>query len=315
MTSSRQYLDPKVVDKLGRLQLKARLIVEGFLQGAHQSPYRGVSVDFAEHREYTPGDDLRHLDWKVFGRSDRYYIKQFEEETNLRCILALDVSGSMSFPEVLSRDQRSRDSAGISRYNYGTLAAAALAFLLLRQRDAVGLALFDTKVRSFVEPRNNPAHLDTLLKAMENGCGVPETKTSLLPVLNDLAERTGRRSMIVMISDFFGPTKETMAGLRRLRSRKHDVLLLHLMTPEERKFEFKRNTLYRFVGLEDSGTLTVDPRALRDEYMAAMDKYLRELRRSCMKEKIDYHLIDTNVSLEVPLTTVLAHRARKAARR
>jgi uncharacterized protein (DUF58 family) len=315
MQDYRQYLDPKVVDKLGRLQLKARLIVEGFLQGAHQSPYRGVSVEFAEHREYSPGDDLRHLDWKVFGRTDRYFVKQFEEETNLRCLVALDISGSMNFPAELSRDLKQSTDVGVSRFRYGSLLAAALAFLLLRQRDAAGLALFDSQVRTMVEPRNNPAHLDTVLQALESGCGAAENKTSLLPVLSDLTERLGRRSMVVLISDFFGPTKETLAGLRRLRSRNHDVLIFHLLTPEERHFEFKRNTMYRFVGLEESGQLTVDPRALRSEYLQAMEEFLRDLRRACLKERIDYHLVNTDTSLEVPLTTVLAHRARRAARR
>ena len=152
MQDSRRFLDPKVVDRLGRLEVKARLIVEGFLQGAHKSPYRGVSVEFAEHREYVAGDDLRHLDWKVYGRSDRYYIKQYQEETNLRCLIALDTSGSMRFPEGFDT----------TRYQYGTLLAAALSLLLLRQRDAAGVALFDSNVHRFVEPLSSPAQLSSI---------------------------------------------------------------------------------------------------------------------------------------------------------
>ncbi len=315
MKDYRQYLDPKVVDNLGRLEVKARFIVEGFLQGAHESPYRGASVEFAEHREYSPGDDLRHLDWKVYGRSDRFYIKQFEEETNLRCIVAVDVSGSMRFPEVLSKDAKIRETPGITRFRYASLMASAISFLLLRQRDAAGLALFDTEVRQFVEPQNNPAHLKNIIQGLEQGCGDQERKTSLLPILGELAERVRRRSMIVIISDFFAPVKETLAGLARLRSRHHDVLLFQLLSPEEIQFEFKRNTMYRFMGLEDSGQLTVDPRAIKKDYLEAMQEFLRELRRGCLKERVDYHLVDTDTSLEVPLTTVLSRRARRAARR
>ena len=316
MTDSRQYLDPSVVDKLGRLEVKARLIVEGFLQGAHESPYRGVSVEFAEHREYAPGDDLKHLDWKVFARTDRHYVKQYEEETNLRCILALDTSGSMRFPEILDKDLKSTgEHHGVTRYQYGTLVVAAMSFLLLRQRDAAGVALFDEKIHRFVDPQNNPAHLSNIYQALEAGPQEAARKTSMLPVLNELAERVGRRSMIVVISDFFGPVKDTLAGLSRLRSRKHDVLLFQMLSPEERNFEFQRNSLYRFVGLEESGQLTVDPRAIRAEYLSAMEEFLKELRRGCLKERIDYHLIDTDTSLEVPLSTVLSRRARKVGRR
>ncbi len=305
MADSRRYLDPKVADRLGRLEVKARLIVEGFLQGSHRSPYRGASVEFAEHREYVPGDDLRRLDWKVFARNDRYFVKQYEEETNLRCLIALDTSGSMRFPEGFD----------LTRYQYGTLLTAALSHLLLRQRDAAGLALFDTQVHHFVEPHTSPAHLQSIFTTLETGARPPETKTSLLPVLSDLAERTHRRSLIVVISDFFAPIAETLRGLARLRSRKHDVLLLQLLMPEELTFEFSRNTLYKFVGLEAAGELTVDPRAMKSEYLAAMEQFRRDLRRGCLKERIDFESIDTSTSLDVPLTAILSRRARKAARR
>ena len=315
MTDSLRYLDPEVVDKLGRLEVKARLIVEGFLQGAHQSPHRGVSVEFAEHREYAPGDDLRHLDWKVFGRSDRFYVKQYEEETNLRCIVALDVSGSMRFPEIRNARKQEDSYQGVTRFRYGTMLAAAMSMLLLRQRDAAGLALFDTQIRQWVDPQNNPAHLANLVRALDGGPSEEDQATSFLPVLGELAERTGRRGMIVVISDFFGPVKDTLAGLARLRSRGHDVIVFHLLSPEELKFEFARNTLYRFVGLESTGTVTVDPRALRADYLEAMGQFRRQLRRGCLKERIDYHLVDTETNLAVPLTTVLARRMRRRGKR
>jgi uncharacterized protein (DUF58 family) len=298
-------LDPKVVDRLGRLEVKARLIVEGFLQGAHKSPYRGVSVEFAEHREYVAGDDLRHLDWKVYGRSDRYYIKQYQEETNLRCLIALDTSGSMRFPEGFDT----------TRYQYGTLLAAALSLLLLRQRDAAGVALFDSQVHHFVDPLSSPAQLNAIIKTLETGARAPEQKTSLMPVLSDLAERTHRRSLIVLISDFFAPVEETLKGLARLRSRNHDVLLLQLLTPEELTFEFARNTQYKFVGLEGSGELLVDPRAMKKEYLEALAGFRQSLRRGCFKERIDFESIDTSVTLDKPLTAILSRRARRMSRR
>lgn len=305
MADSRRYLDPRVVDRLGRLEVKARLIVEGFLQGSHRSPYRGASVEFAEHREYVPGDDLRRLDWKVYGRNDRYYVKQYQEETNLRCLIALDTSGSMRFPEGFD----------VTRWQYGTLLAAALSHLLIKQRDAAGIALFDTQVHHFVEPHTSPAHLQSIFATLDSGPRPPETKTSLLPVFADLAERVHRRSLIVVISDFFAPTADTLRGLARLRKRKHDVLLLQLLMPEELTFEFSRNTLYKFVGLEGAGELIVDPRAMKAEYLAAMDQFRKELRRGCLKEQIDFESIDTGTSLDVPLTAILSRRARKAARR
>ena len=305
MADSRRYLDPRVVDRLGRLEVKARLIVEGFLQGSHRSPYRGASVEFAEHREYVPGDDLRHLDWKVFGRNDRYYVKQYEEETNLRCLIALDTSGSMRFPEGFDT----------TRFQYGTLLAAALSHLLIRQRDAAGIALFDTQVHHFVEPHTSPAHLQSLFATLDTGARPAATKTSLLPVLGELAERVHRRSLIVVISDFFAPVAETLKGLARLRKRKHDVLLLQLLMPEELTFEFSRNTLYKFVGLEGAGELIVDPRAMKAEYLAAMDGFRKELRRGCLKERVDFESIDTGTSLDIPLSAILARRARKELRR
>jgi uncharacterized protein (DUF58 family) len=298
-------LDPRVVDRLGRLEVKARLIVEGFLQGSHRSPYRGASVEFAEHREYVPGDDLRHLDWKVHGRNDRYYVKQYEEETNLRCLIAIDTSGSMRFPE----------GYDTTRWQYGTLVAAALAHLLIRQRDAAGIALFDHQVHHYVEPHTSPAHLQSLFATLDTGARPPETKTSLLPVLGDLAERVHRRSLIVVISDFFAPVAETLKGIARLRKRKHDVLLLQLLMPEELNFEFSRNTLYKFVGLEGMGELIVDPRAMKAEYLAAMDAFRRELRRGCLKERVDFESIDTGTSLDIPLSAILSRRARKELRR
>src|SRR5262245_2416507 len=216
-----------------------------------------------------------------------------------------DVCSSDLFPEGFDT----------TRYQYGTLLAAALSLLLLRQRDAAGVALFDSQVHRFVEPLSSPAQLSSIIQTLETGARAPETKTSLMPVLSDLAERTHRRSLIVLISDFFAPVEETLKGLARLRSRKHDVLLLQLLTPEELTFEFARNTQYKFVGLEAAGELIVDPRAMKKEYLDALETFRRELKRGCLKEKIDFESIDTSVSLDVPLTAILARRARKAARR
>ncbi|MFO0985333.1 MAG: DUF58 domain-containing protein [Planctomycetota bacterium] len=303
MENYRQYLDPKVVDKISRLELKARLIVEGFVQGLHRSPYHGVSVEFAEHREYTPGDDLRHLDWKVFGKSDRFYIKRYEEETNLECVIVLDCSESMTYS--------GRAAGGISKFQYGRLICAALTFLILRQRDSAGLALFDTQLTRYLPPRTNPAHLAAIVKALEADPGPQKTDLGL--VLTSLAERIKHRGLVFLISDFFDEPERILAGLSRLKQKKNDVALLHVVDQDETEFPFDR--LYRFEGMEGYPDLTVDARALRQAYMEAFQEFETRLRRGCAADRIDYVRMTTDQSLDVALSAYLANRARRMQRR
>ncbi|MEW6742529.1 MAG: DUF58 domain-containing protein [Planctomycetota bacterium] len=301
MENYRQYLDPKVVDKLGRLELKARLIVEGFVQGLHRSPYHGVSVEFAEHREYVPGDDLRHLDWKVYGKSDRFYVKRYEEETNLECIVALDGSESMGYA----------GGERMSKYRYASMVAAALCYLVLRQRDAAGMALFDSTLARYLAPRTNTAYLGALADALDAGLGTG--KTAIGAVLGSLAERIKHRGIVVVISDLFDDPEQVLSGLRRLKGAKQDVMVFHVVDPDEVSFPFDR--ISRFEGLEELPRLTVDPRALRRAYQEAFAGFEEKIRKGCRAAGVDYLRIETDQHLDVALSAYLANRAAELRRR
>jgi len=289
-----KYLDPRVLGKVSRLELKARLIVEGFISGMHRSPYHGFSVEFAEHREYVPGDDIRHIDWKVFGRSDRFYIKQYEEETNLTTHILLDGSESMSY-----------SSDTVSKYDYGCYVAASLAYLLLRQQDAVGLALFDDQVRNFVGARSTPSHLGSLTAALEKP-GLKE-KTDLGRIFNEYAGRIKKRGLVVIISDLLDDLGAIERGLMHLRYREHEVLVFHVLDHDELTFPFQNMTL--FEGLEGLDDVLVNPGALREGYLAELNLFLERLRRVCRNNRFDYVRLDTNDKLDVALSSYLAKRS------
>lgn len=296
MENSLRYLDPKVLNKIARLELRARLVVEGFLSGRHRSPYHGVSVEFAEHREYVPGDDLRHLDWKVFGKTDRHYIKRYEEETSLTCHLVVDGSESMLYAA----------DDGISKFDYAATTAASLAYLILRQQDFVGLAVFDEKIRSFVPPSNNPAHLKALASELTEAGSVPKTDLGL--VLSEVASRIRQRGMVVVISDLFDDPERVLKGLKRIRAKEMDIVVFHVLDEDEIRFPFQR--MYRFEGMEDLLRLVADPRALKAEYLKIFETYCDTLRRGCLKQGIDYRRINTRHMLDVVLTAFLATRLR-----
>ncbi len=308
-----RYLDPKVLAKISRLELKARLIVEGFISGLHRSPYHGFSIEFAEHREYVPGDDIRHIDWKVYGRSDRFYIKQYEEETNLKAYILLDASESMGYP--FDDGGKSKNPAGgssapdrrgrISKYEYGTYVAASLAYLILRQQDAVGVALFDDEVRHFLNPRSNLNQLPTLCDTIEKGA--LRGKTSVGAIMNEMADRVKKRGLFLVISDLLDSLESVQKGLKRLRYRGHEVLVLHVLDGEELSFPFQRMTL--FEGLEGLPDLVADPRALRRGYLAELEQYLESVRKTCRENLIDYVLLNTEEKLHVALSSYLAKRA------
>jgi uncharacterized protein (DUF58 family) len=280
---------------LQAMPLRARWVVEGYVSGVHRSPFHGFSVEFAEHREYSPGDDLRYLDWKVFGRTDKYYLKRFEEETNLVCHLLLDVSQSMTYRSA---------SAPMSKGDFARRAAAALAYLVLHQQDSVGLLAFDDAVRATIRPAGNPSHLKEILRAMGNLSA--ERKTSTGPIFHQLAERLKRRGMVVILSDLFDDVDSMLAGLKHLRHRRHDVVVMHVLDPAEIEFPFDRLALFR--GLEQLPDLLADPRALRESYLAEFGRYVHKLRAGCRAEGIDYVLMRTDQSLEVTLSGFLASR-------
>jgi uncharacterized protein (DUF58 family) len=288
-----QYLDPLALAKVRSLELQARLIVEGYLSGMHKSPYHGFSVEFAQHREYVPGDDIKHVDWKVYGRTGRFYLKQYEEETNLVCWLLLDISESMRYGSRL-----------VSKYDYACMSAAAMAYLTLHQQDSIGFVTYDSQVRTFLKPSSQPARLKEMVNFMNRGCGTE--KTSLEPIFHDLAERINRRAIIVVLSDLFDEPGDVLAGLKHLRYKRHEVVLFHVMDPAELEFPFQEATLFR--GMEQMPELLTDPRSLRDGYLAQVSSFLTELKRGCRAQNIDYVPLRTDTNLGVALSGYLAHR-------
>lgn len=303
MEDSRRYLDPKVLNRVERLDLRARLIVEGFVAGRHRSPYKGFSVEFAEHREYAPGDDLRYLDWKVYGKSDRLYVKQFEEETNLVATVCLDVSQSMRY-EAPPRETP-------SKYDYAAMVAASLAYLVVHQQDAAGLALFDDGLREMIPHGTQPAHFQRILDMMQTYRGGP--RTDLGEALGEISEKIRRRGLVVVVSDLLDEPDRVLSGLRRLRSRKHDVVVFHVLDEDETAFPFDRMT--RFEGTEEpSPTLLCDPPSLKRAYLEALEEFRAAVRAGCLAERIDYVPLDTATPLDVALSGYLARRAASVRR-
>jgi uncharacterized protein (DUF58 family) len=294
--SYRKYLDPEVLNKIEGLELKARLIVEGFVSGLHRSPFHGFSVEFAEHREYVPGDDIRHIDWKVYGKSDRFYIKQYEEETNLRAWIFLDVSESMEY-----------GAGPMTKVDYGRHVAAALAYLIAQQQDAVGLCTFDTDIRSFLPAASSPGHVRSLMRELD--AAKTGGDTSMGDVVHHAAEQVGGRGVVIIISDFFDELDSVLRAVRRLRHGGHEVVLFHLLDRDERTFPFERTIL--FEGLEHNPTVLAEPAALRNAYLEELRKFTHELRRGCLGDRVDFVELDTHAPLDVALSSYLASRGSR----
>ncbi|NKB67125.1 MAG: DUF58 domain-containing protein [Candidatus Latescibacteria bacterium] len=297
MSQATTYLDPEVVSRLGRLDLVARLVVEGFITGLHRSPYHGFSVEFSEHRPYMPGDSLRSLDWKAYAKSNRLYVKQYEEETNLKAYLLLDASGSMAF----------QAGGSMSKFRYASCLAAALSYLLLRQRDATGLMLFQREIISYLPPRSMQSHLQQLLVTLTQA--EPGADTHMGPAFHDLAERIARRGLVVVLSDLLDDPATVMAGLRHFRHRGHEVIVFHILDPREVDLELGDQT--RFYDLETPDrTLTTQPWHIKGEYRQQMDELIQTYRYHCSEARIDYVQIDTSTPFDVALSRFLAHRKK-----
>jgi len=293
--NSRKFLDPKVLARLEGLQLRARRIVEGYVAGAHRSPYHGFSIEFAEHREYAPGDDLRYLDWKVFGRTDKYHLKQFEEETNLICYLVLDTSESMRYRS---------SAAAMSKLEYAQCLAASLAYLVLQHQDSASLVTFDQEIRALVRPASSPSHMKQLIHVMEET--VPERKTDTGAIFHDLAERFKKRGIVIVLSDLFDDVEKMMTGLKHFRHRRHEVILLHVLDPAELDFPFQQITMFK--GLEQLPHVVVEPRALRKAYLEEFGRFIRQLKKGCRMHQIEYVQMRTDQSLEMALSSYLGSR-------
>jgi uncharacterized protein (DUF58 family) len=294
---SRRYLHPEAIARIARLELRARAVVEGVLAGLHKSPYKGQSVEFLQHREYVRGDDLRRVDWKVWGRQDRFYVKEFEEETNLRVTLVVDGSASMNYA-----------SGPLGKYDYAATLAASLAWLALSHGDAVGCSVFDDKIRASVPPRTKRSHLASVVEVLETPrAGRP---TAFMPVLRSLAETLPRRGLVMVISDLLGDRDGVFQGMQLLRKRGHDLVLLHVMDDDELDFPFEGPT--RFEGLELPDALACNPRSLRAGYLAAVEAFLADVRTRAAAVRCDYSLIRTGEPVDAALVKFLARRASMA---
>ena len=288
------HFDPTSLSKYGRLAMVARQLVEGFLTGVHKSPFKGFSIEFAEHRQYYPGDEIRHIDWRAYGKTDRYYIKEYEEETNLRAHLLVDASGSMAYQ---GKHQ--------SKFEYAQYVAASLAYLMLHQRDAVGLATHDTQVRRLIPPKATSKHLLQVLTALEQT--EPGGETALAPLWHQLAAQFTRRGMVVILSDCFEQVGPLLKALQHFRYQRHEVLLFHILAPEEIDFPFTKWTQFR--NLEVPGhRLLVDPSWLRKEYRQNFERFCTELRESAGKAMVDYHLMRTDQPVDRALGIYLSRR-------
>jgi uncharacterized protein (DUF58 family) len=295
----RKYLDPRTLARVSSLDLRARLIVEGLMTGMHRSPYQGISVEFAQHRQYVPGDDIRHVDWKVFGRSDKIYLKQYLEETNLHLILIVDASESMGFGSVTNGRET------WTKYDHATAIAASLAYMAIQQQDSVGMAIFDQALSRFFKPSNSPGQWKIVIQELQQ---VPRWhKTNTGKVLDQIAEKLNHRSLIVILSDFFDDLESIKKGLRHLRYKKHEVMMFQILDPQEIEFPFEDVTMFK--GLEEMGELLTEPRALREGYLQQLARFTDDLKKLCRGMHIDLNRMNSGETLDVSLSSFLATRA------
>jgi uncharacterized protein (DUF58 family) len=296
MSDTRKYLDPKNVASLKSLELKAKLVVEGFITGLHKSPYHGFSVEFSEHRAYRPGDEIRHIDWQVYGRSNKYYVKQFEEETNLRCTLILDSSRSMKFAS----------EGNISKFDYSIYLAGSLAYLMNHQRDAVGMAVFNDEIVDFMPARSKSSYMAQILKRISEI--EPSNKTGMASSLDKLAERIKRRGLVVIFSDLFDELDSISNALKHFRHKNHEVILFHILDEKELDFNFSSGST--FLDLETGDKILTQPQQIKKAYTEAVEDYIEKIKEICYKQNVDYHLTITNQDFDKALLGYLAKRQR-----
>jgi len=290
------YIDPILLSKLTNIEMIARCAVEGFFAGLHPSPFHGFSVEYSEHRSYRPGDELRYLDWKKFGRSDKLYVKQFQQETNVNVYILLDSSKSMSFG----------DEGCISKLEYGSFLAAALSYMMLKQNDSVGLATFDTAIRKWIGPRSRSTHLHILLKTLQNNAA--DGQTNLAAVLHNLAERSCRRGMIILISDLLNDVEDIKSGLAHLKYLKHDVIVFQTLDRQELNLDYDEQIL--FEDLESKTSARVFPRSIQKVYRKNVAAFLEQVQQTAGKNEIDYYLLNTSEPLDRGLLAYLNRRRR-----
>ena len=291
----RKFLQPEMVARLNSMGLRARLVVEGYLIGQHKSPYHGFSVEFADHMAYNPGDDIRYVDWKLFGKTDRYYIKRFEEETNLRSFILMDTSKSMAYT-----------SGAVSKLAYCSFLAAALSYLMVRQKDGVGLVLFDKAIRTLIPPKSTQSHLNAILGKLEHA--KPGKQTRLGSVLHEMAERISKRGLVIVISDLFDNFESVISGLKHFRHNKQEVFVFHVLDRQEEQFQFDSRSKFR--DLETGETITTEPWQIRSDYKLLLDRVRNQYRKECSNRKIDYVPLFTDQSLDLALNEYLRKRQK-----
>lgn len=292
----KKFLDPAVISKLRTLELKARMIVDGFMVGLHRSPYHGFSVEFSEHRPYMQGDPIKNIDWKVYAKREKYFIKQYEEETNLICNIFLDISKSMQF----------KNKSALTKLEYGITLTAALSYLMINQQDAVGLTLYSDKIHNYLPPKSNRVYLKTLLTSLNQV--KPSGATTTAKCLDSVAEKIKKRGLTIIISDFFDDLNSIMTALKHIHYKKNEVIIFQLLDPIEKSFGFDRDSI--FVDLETEEEITTQPHQIKRAYQEAMNDYLNKLKSECLNYGIEYNLIETNQPFESALLSYFAKRAR-----
>ncbi len=293
--ADQNYLSPSIIKKIDNLYLRAKLVVEGFIVGLHKSPYHGFSIEFSEHRPYTFGDEIKFIDWKLLAKTDKLYIKQFEEETNLKSYILFDKSSSMNF-----------GSDDITKFEYAKNICACLSYLMIKQQDAVGLTTFDKKIKTSIPPKSKTSHLNYLLKVLNNTKIEGETKIST--ILHSLAESIKKRGLIILISDLIDNPKDVLSGLRHFRHKGHEVMIFHIIDDKEINFDF--NSPINFIDLEDQKMIKTDPRQIKVDYKESFDKFCQEYKEECNKNNVDYIPINTSSSIDKTLIQYLIKRAK-----
>ncbi len=292
---STQYLSSDIISKVSNLSLKARLLVEGLIVGMHKSPYHGFSVEFSEHRSYNKGDEIRNIDWKIWGKTDKYFVKEYEEETNLLSHIILDQSKSMTYA-----------SNDISKLEYSKILSASLAYLMLKQQDGVGLTLFDSKIRSLIEPKSKSNHIKSLFSIMENT--TPGSDTKIGDILHVSAESIKKRGLVILISDFFDDVESIVSGIKHYRYKGNEVIVFHVLDPKELNLSFDERT--EFIDLETGESITTDPWHIQNDYNKKMIDFCKKLELNCKKNKVDYTLLTTNTPVEIALFDYLLKRQK-----
>jgi uncharacterized protein (DUF58 family) len=292
----KKFLDPSVISKLNSLELKARLVVEGFMVGLHKSPYHGFSVEFTEHRPYMQGDGLKDIDWKVYGKTERFFIKQYEEETNLKSYILLDTSNSMKFAS----------GRNITKLEYASMLVAGLTYLMIKQQDAIGLALYAEKINKYFPPKMSKAYMHEILKNLAAISASDKTRTA--ECLNNIAEKIKRRGLVIIVSDFFDDIDSILKALKHFRYQKHEVIVFQILDPMERSFAFGKDAIFR--DMETKDELTTQPYQIQKAYKDAMTDFINRIKTECLNSNIEYNLIETSSPFDKALFSYIQKRSR-----